>query len=37
VLLAAFQRHWRPAAGTGLADAETLAMLVAVARLANQG
>ena len=37
VLLTAFQRHWRPAAVTGRADPETLAMLAAVARLTNRG
>ena len=34
VLLTAFQRHWRPQAVNGLADAGTLAALAAVARLA---
>ena len=33
VLLAAFQRHWRPARVDGVADAGTLARLAAVARL----
>jgi N-acetylmuramoyl-L-alanine amidase len=34
VLLRAFQRHWRPARVDGMADAETLARLHAVAALA---
>ncbi len=34
LLLTAFQRHWRPAEVNGQADADTLARLVAVARLA---
>ena len=35
VLLAAFQRHWRPARVDGLADRGTLATLAAVARRAG--
>ena len=35
VLLAAFQRHWRPARVDGAADAETLARLAAVAAAAE--
>ncbi|MDO9711242.1 N-acetylmuramoyl-L-alanine amidase [Paracraurococcus sp. LOR1-02] len=34
VLLAAFQRHWRPARVDGVADAGTLARLAAIAALA---
>lgn len=36
ILLTAFQRHWRPEDVNGLADAGTLAKLVAVARAAEQ-
>jgi N-acetylmuramoyl-L-alanine amidase len=36
VLLAAFQRHWRPARVDGVADAETLARLAAVAEAATR-
>lgn len=36
VLLPAFQRHWRPARVDGLADAETLARLAAVAEACEQ-
>jgi N-acetylmuramoyl-L-alanine amidase len=36
VLLTAFQRHWRPARVDGLADAETLARLAAVAEAATR-
>ena len=32
-VLRAFQRHWRPEAVTGQADAGTLARLLAVARM----
>jgi N-acetylmuramoyl-L-alanine amidase len=35
-VLRAFQRHWRPEAVTGQADAGTLARLRAVARLARE-
>jgi N-acetylmuramoyl-L-alanine amidase len=36
VLLAAFQRHWRPARVDGVADADTLARLAAVAEAATR-
>ena len=36
-VLRAFQRHWRPEAVTGQADAGTLARLLAVARLCEAG
>jgi N-acetylmuramoyl-L-alanine amidase len=36
-VLCAFQRHWRPEAITGQADAGTLARLLAVAQLARGG
>jgi len=34
-VLRAFQRHWRPEAVTGQADAGTLARLLAVARMCD--
>ena len=34
-VLRAFQRHWRPEAVTGQADAGTLARLLAVARMVD--
>jgi N-acetylmuramoyl-L-alanine amidase len=36
-VLRAFQRHWRPEAVTGQADAGTLVRLLAVARLCAEG